>query len=111
MAKKAQKEEKKSVIKDFLVDHGGELVIKAFEGFVHNLTEKMMDVIVNFEKRILGTGVSYVFFMIGSIFISVAIIFLLYQYLGLSLGWSFMFIGLILVIWSYMIRKKYEKGD
>ena len=106
-----KKDEKKDMLHEIMLEKGPSFFLKVIKGFIDELSKSMSETIHRYEKKYLDTLMSYLFFSVGIIFIATAVIFLINEYLGLSRGWSFLFIGLIMVLWSVFIKGKAYKTD
>lgn len=58
-----------------------------------NLKEGIREKVIRVEKKIFRNITSYCFFILGMIFVFLAIVFLADYYLGFNFGWSFLIIG------------------
>ncbi|MGM5482624.1 MAG: hypothetical protein ACQESF_04135 [Nanobdellota archaeon] len=86
--------------------------------FIYDASRKFFETMfktirVNIEStiklisRYLG---SYIFFLVGVLFILVSVILLLEEYFNVHHGWSLLVIGLILLVVSLMMRLNIEKN-
>ena len=81
-------------------------------GFWRTLTNiidfpgKVKEFVSSTEEKLVSMFYSASVLIAGLIFISLSCVFLINQYLVLSMGWSFMIIGLILIIVSLVIKSR-----
>ncbi|MCF7859910.1 MAG: hypothetical protein K9N07_11410 [Candidatus Cloacimonetes bacterium] len=77
-----------------------------FSGLSGNVVERISDVVEKKEKKLLELLVEKAVFLISLIFICIAAVLIISQYLELHMGWSFLIIGLMLLVWSFSLRTR-----
>ena len=102
------KKEKKD-FQDMLLEKSPGIILKTLKGFIEDVSESVIQKIHKSEKKFMATFISFIQLAAGTIFLAIALIFLINEYLGLSKGWSFLVIGLVLIIWSIILKNHYEK--
>jgi hypothetical protein len=73
---------------------------------VNHTVNEIQGYITDAEEKAVQILYASSFFVAGAIFISIAAVMLINQYLNLSIGWSFMIMGLILIIASMVVKNK-----
>ncbi len=74
--------------------------------FISGLSGKVNDIIVSTEEKIIQKVYSTVLLISGLIFLSLSFVFLMSEYSILSQGWSFLVMGIILVMVSLIIKNR-----
>ena len=74
--------------------------------FIAGLSGKVNDIIVSTEEKIIQKVYSTVLLISGLIFLSLSFVFLMNEYSILSQGWSFLIMGIILVMVSLIIKNR-----
>lgn len=97
MAKKA-KEEKH--------DFWSGIVLNLFKDSMQDFVAQVRQAIFDTEDRILNTLYAGTVFIVATIFILIAFVLLLSDYTILTLGWSFMFIGLLALVAVLLFKQK-----
>lgn len=73
-----------------------------------NLKEGIREKVIRVEKKIFRNITSYCFFILGTIFVFLALVFLADHYLRFNFGWSFLIIGglslLLAVIFKWLAK-------
>jgi len=103
---KAKKKKEDSKILDY-IEHIY-TIFEALKKGMNNLTKNIQKVIYHTEEKVMQILLSSSIFIIGIIFISIAVILLIPELTGIHIGWAFLAIGIILMIWAYAIKKKVE---
>lgn len=80
--------------------------VTGISGLAGNLVGRVQDIILYTEEKVLQILYSSVLFVTGLVFLSIAVVSLMNEYLGLSKGWSFLIISLILLLSSTIIKNK-----
>ena len=81
-------------------------VVSGISGLAKGLVGKVQDVIIYTEEKVMQILYASVLFVTGLVFLSIAIVSLMNEYLGLSRGWSFLIISLILMMASMIVKNK-----
>ncbi len=105
MAKSSEKKEEKSWFKGDLASKLIDVITIGFKTGIEKLQERIYET----EQKMLKIFFSAMLMMAGVFFVSVAIILLIAQYLKISLGWSFLIIGLVLLIASLQLKQQVMK--
>lgn len=81
-------------------------VMSGLSGLAKGFVGKIQDVIIYTEEKVLQVLYASVLFVTGLVFLSIAVVSLMNEYLGLSKGWSFLIISLILILSSVVLKDK-----
>jgi hypothetical protein len=101
MGEKKEKEYGKQ-IESFFKTNGPNIILKTLKGFIDKLAKSVTDSIHKTERKFLETLVAYVTFTAALLFIGAAAIMLIAEYSGLSMGWSLLVVGLLLMVISML---------
>ncbi len=85
-------------------------MIKTIIAYLKNLAEKVETLIYTLEKNLIHLFYASVLFITGIVFLSLALVFLLEQYLSLSKGWSLLILSLILFLSALLIKNQVNKN-
>jgi hypothetical protein len=109
MAKKEAPKENRFI--SFVKGVGAGFLVETVKGIYENFLTSLKDYAFKTQKKILE--VFFIFFMrlLGIIFVCIALVLLLNELFQLSLGLSFLAIGIIIIIISYGIRIYIDKKD
>jgi hypothetical protein len=77
-----------------------------FSGVSTNVVDRISDVVEKKEKQLIEILLEKAIFLTAIIFISLGAVFIVSQYLELHIGWSFLIIGLMLLVWSFGIKTR-----
>jgi len=105
MAKKAKKKADKFA--DYM-EHTSlilDVIKKGFSMFAKNIQK----IVYHTEEKIMQILLSSSLFIISIVFVSIAFILLLPELTGIHIGWAFLAIGIVLMLWAYAIKKNVEK--
>lgn len=75
-------------------------------GFVENVVESVQEVVEHAGRRLFLGGMYYLLLFTSVIFLGVAAVFLLSEYLIVSKGWGFLIVGLLILIAALVIDIK-----
>lgn len=104
-----EKKKKESIFESILHSKGAYYIYDAskkfFESFFETVRENIESTI-RFASQYIG---SYIFFLVGVLFVLASIAILLEEYFNISFGWSLLVFGLILLIVSLFMRLNLEK--
>ena len=103
MGKKKEKDYGKQ-LESFFKTNAPNIILKTLKGFIDKLAKGVTDSIHKTEKKFLETLVAYVTFTAALLFLGAAAIMLIAEYSGLSLGWSFLVVGLLLMVISMFLH-------
>lgn len=81
-------------------------VVSGLSGLAKGLIGRVQEIILDTEEKVMQILYASVLFVTGLVFMSIAIVFLMNEYLGLSRGWSFFIISLILILSSMIFKNK-----
>jgi len=90
-------------------DLAGMLKSGIFSGivsYVKGLMGKFQDFVIYTEEKVIQIFYASTLFIAGLVFLSISVVLLMSEYLKLSQGWSFLIIGLILIMAAMMIKNK-----
>ena len=76
---------------------------------VKAIAKKTQDAARNAQKKVMQLLFASVFFALGAIFLCIALVFLVNEYLNLSRGWSFLVMGLLLIITGLILKSRFNK--
>lgn len=78
--------------------------------YLKNIAEKVEDLVYVAEKNVIHLLYASVLFISGIIFLSIALVFLIEDYLQLSKGWSLLIISLILFLSALLIKNQVKNN-
>jgi len=81
-------------------------ILSGIINYVRGFSGKVQDFIINTEEKVIQMFYSAALLVTGLIFLSISFVFLMNEYFTLSKGWSFLIIGLILIIAALVIRTR-----
>lgn len=87
---------------------GGFSFLKIIDYFT-NFSGKAKEFIISTEEKAIRIFYSAILLLAGLIFLSISFVFLINEYFELSKGWSFLMMGLILIIVALLIKSKNKK--
>ncbi|MFH1590683.1 MAG: hypothetical protein ABIC95_02035 [archaeon] len=93
-----------SSVLDFIKTGVFDLVRDSSKKLVHTAQR----VIYQTQEKIVQQLIAALLFFLGMVFVLIAVVRLLSQYVGLSDGWSFLIVGLLILIIALTQRKKYS---
>lgn len=102
MPKKEKEKESSSSILEMLKS----IAVSSVTDYVKGVMSDIHDLVEYVAKRALQILYATALFMVGLLFLCIAAVLLIRQYLHLSIGWSFMVMGLILIIAAILIKNK-----
>lgn len=112
MPKKTKKSGKKhSIIKDTIAEFVTSTALESVKSFVESLADRTHDFFMQLEKKIVQGLYASVVMICGLIFLLISLAFLLSEYLKLSKGWSFLILGLILIIIALVSMNMIKKQE
>jgi len=76
------------------------------DNYVKGVVDDIRDLVEYIGERALQVIYASALLVVGLLFLCIAVVMLISQYLGLSLGWSLTIMGLILVLAGIMIKNK-----
>ena len=88
------------------------LVAQLKEGakfLVEELVHKGQDIVYQTEKKIVDSLVAAVILLVGIVMIILAVTFFLTDFFRLERYWSFLIVGLVLIIAAILFKKRIEK--
>ena len=109
MKKKGKKEEKEaneSSIVSSLREFGSGFVVGTVKQLYRDFIEALQEYAYKTQKKILDVFSMFFIMLLGLIFILVSLVFLIREYLGLSIGWSLFVLGCILIIISFVMKSR-----
>jgi TRAP-type uncharacterized transport system fused permease subunit len=74
--------------------------------FLSTFAARIQDAVIYTEEKVLQLLYASVIFITGVVFLCAAAVNLMTQYLQLSRGWSYLIIGLILILAAMTIKNK-----
>ena len=104
---------KKETKKDWKTELVEGLKSKALSGIVEyakGLIKKAQDAVYYTQRKVIQLFYASALFIAGIIFLSIAIVLLISDYLKLSKGWSFLILGLVLIILAMFVKISAEKS-
>ena len=107
--KKEGKKDYKAELQSFFASNVPNILLRTLKGFIENLSKGITDSIHKTERKFLETLVSFVAFTAALLLLAVAAIMLIAEYSGLTLGWSFLIMGLIMLIISMLLHHAAKK--
>ena len=80
-------------------------IVPMIMDFLSGLAKKAQDIAYYTEQKLLQFFYASVFFTAGAIFVCIAVVFLLNEYTGLSMGWGLLIIGLFLLLLATIVKR------
>jgi len=94
------------VLKSFLKSVVTHLFSSLSKSFMQEINELLMKKLRSLEKMLLIAFVSHLLTILGAIFVVASVFILLAYYLKIHLAWSFLAIGVFLLLWSWVLKQK-----
>ena len=108
MGKKTVKVEKKDW-KAELMEGLKSGVVSGVIQYIKNFTNRVQDIVYRTQKKVIQIFYASALFIAGVIFLSIAVVLLISEYLQLSKGWSFLILGLVLIILAMFVKMNVER--
>jgi len=86
-----------------------ETIMSGLSGLAKSLVGKVQDVILYTEEKVMQILYASVLLVTGLVFLAASAVALMNEYLGLSKGWSYLIISLVLILSSLIIKNKAMK--
>jgi len=80
-----------------------------FSDFLKNVVTKAQDIVYYTGQKLLEFFYAGALFVAGGIFVCIAVVFLMEQYLLLSTGWGMLIVGLFLILFGMTVKNKASK--
>lgn len=77
--------------------------------YMKDIAHKVQDIAYQTEKKILDNLFASIILLVGLIMIVISIVFFINDFFGLDRYWGFFIVGLILIIFSLLYKRKIEK--
>lgn len=84
-------------------------IVKNLKDHTKDFVQRGQEIIYQTTENVMERLFSTMLFSIGSILVIVAVALLIYENLGLSLGWSFLIMGLILLVISLLFKERIRR--
>ncbi len=99
-----KKEEDTPSVVQSILGFAGNLV----NGVSGNVVSSVKEAVEETEEKLMKKITATAIFLTGVVFISIAAVNLINDYLALNTGWAFVIVGLVLFIWSLSLKSKIE---
>lgn len=84
-------------------------IVKNLKDHTKDFVQRGQEIIYQTTENVMERLFSTMLFSVGSILVIVAVALLIYENLGLSLGWSFLIMGLILLVISLLFKERIRR--
>lgn len=103
---------KKQGVGSALMDFFETLIIGTLKSVAESYLDHVQNKIKDTHRRMMELTLAYAILLLSMVFVSIAAVMLISEYLEVSKGWSFLVVGLLLLLWAMKIKnRRYEYGE